>query len=346
MTARKVLIQCVGHASLGLAALILLAVPVFACDICAVYTATELQESRTGLHLGVAEQFSHFGTLQQSGHAVDNPRGERVDSSITQFLLGYRPLPRLGLQVNLPLIDRDYRRVETKGTVSGSEVGIGDAALSASGLLYDHVDDRHVIRLSGLFGIKLPTGNSHRLKEELEPAGSSGDPSIPPIFQNGHRRWEPQHTTGVRSGVHGHDLVLGSGSADLLVGGQLLATQQRLFLTAAVQYSIRTAGSFGYQFANELSVTGGPGMYVLLAHNYSLAVQAVLTTETKGNDSTANVRASDTAITALYAGPGVHFTWESSLSAELVADLPAIQNNSSLQIVPDYRLRGGWVWRF
>jgi len=326
-------------------ALMLSPVASLACDICAIYTATELQESRTGFQLGFAEQFSHFGTLQQGGHKVDNPNGERVDSSITQFLFGYRPQPRVNLQVNVPLVARDYRRVEAKGVVDGNEVAVGDASISASGLLYNHVDDQSVIRLSGLFGIKLPTGNSHRLKEELTSNQTGDDPNIPPIFRTG-RHWHPLHTTGVRSGVHGHDLAIGSGSADVLFGGQLLTTYKRAFFTTAVQYSARTEGAFGYQFANELSVTGGPGVYLLLSHAYSLALQAVLTTETKGNDTQGGVRSTDTAITALYAGPGVHFTWGSNLSTELVADIPAIQNNSDLQLVTDYRLRGGLVWRF
>jgi hypothetical protein len=53
-----------------------------------------------------------------------------------------------------------------------------------------------------------------------------------------------------------------------------------------------------------------------------------------------------TAYTGVYAGPQLHFTWSTSVSADLGADLPAIQNNSGLQIVPDWRIRGGIVYRF
>jgi hypothetical protein len=333
-------------AVLGIAVTLFTATAALACDICAVYTATELQERRTGLRLGLAEQFSHFGTLQDGSSKVANPSGERVDSSITQIIVGYALHPRLSLQVNTPIVSRDYRRLETKGVVSGEETGVGDITVNASGLLYSHIDDNHVFRFSGLFGIKLPTGRAHRLSEELESSPADGS-EVPPIFQHG-RRWAAQHTNGgsVHSGVHGHDLALGSGSADVLFGGQVLATHQRFFLTTALQYSVRTEGAYGYQYANELSVSGGPGAFVLLAHAYSLGMQAVLTTESKGNDSLGAVKATDTAITALYVGPGIHFTWGSTLSAELVADLPAIQNNSDLQIVPDYRLRGALVWRF
>jgi hypothetical protein len=34
------------------------------------------------------------------------------------------------------------------------------------------------------------------------------------------------------------------------------------------------------------------------------------------------------------------------LGANLGIDVSVIQNNSALQIVPDYRFRGGVTWRF
>jgi hypothetical protein len=42
----------------------------------------------------------------------------------------------------------------------------------------------------------------------------------------------------------------------------------------------------------------------------------------------------------------VRFTWTTQLSAELTADLPVLQNNTALQTLPTFRLRGGLVWRF
>ena len=72
----------------------------------------------------------------------------------------------------------------------------------------------------------------------------------------------------------------------------------------------------------------------------------MLSGETKGFDTQAGETATDTGITALYVGPGFDFTWGSSLSAEIGADLPVILNNSSYQIVPDFRLRAALVWRF
>jgi hypothetical protein len=39
-------------------------------------------------------------------------------------------------------------------------------------------------------------------------------------------------------------------------------------------------------------------------------------------------------------------TWHENLSAELAADFPVALNNTALQIVPDYRIRGALSWRF
>jgi hypothetical protein len=73
---------------------------------------------------------------------------------------------------------------------------------------------------------------------------------------------------------------------------------------------------------------------------------AVLSGQTKGNDELDGVGLFDTAATTLFVGPGLLFTWGTSLAVDIAGDIPVIQNNTSLQIVADYRIRGGAVWRF
>jgi len=292
--------------------------------LCAVYSATHLRESRTGVRLGVAEQYASYNTLQRGGVEVANPAGERLNSSIAQFLLGYNFTPRLGVQLNLPLIARSFRRQEATAIVNGDEAGIGDVSLVGNFLAISDVTEESVIRVSLLGGLKLPSGNSRRIKEELS---------------------EPQDGM-VDSGIHGHDLALGSGSVDGIIGAQLFSSWNRLFVSGVVQYLLRTEGDFDYAYADDLMWSGGPGGYVWLADEFSLGLQAILAGESKGNDTLAGVKATDTAITALYAGPGMTFTWGTSLGADFAADLPVVRNNSALQIVPDLRLRGGLTWHF
>lgn len=292
-----------------------------ACDLCAIYTGIEQRESRTGFFAGLAEQYSDYESWQREGQKVPNP-GERLHSFITQLVAGYNFTPRFGLQLNVPLVAREFRRQEAGGFVRGDESGLGDLSLLGTWAAYTGVTENTVTRFTLLGGLKLPSGNSRRIKEEL------------------------REMADVESGIHGHDLVLGSGSVDGIVGAQLFWSWQRAFLTGAVQYLLRTEGDFHYQFANDLIWSGGPGEFVLLTHQYTVGVQAELTGESKGKDTLNGVRGNDTAITALYVGPDVRFTWATSLGANLAVDLPVMQNNSALQIVPNFRLRSGLTWRF
>jgi hypothetical protein len=324
-----------------------------ACDICAIYTATEMWAGRVGFRLGVAEQVSSFATLQEGGEEVDNPDDEHLTSSITQVLFGYNLSPRFGVQLNVPIISRTFRRVEENGIVHGDATGIGDVSLLADVLAFNRIGERSLLRVSLLGGLKLPSGDSDRLGEEIEEEDEDGEEegalraprTTRARVQRGSHTAAGPHTEE-QSGIHGHDLALGSGSVDGIIGGRIFWSWRRLFVTTAAQWAIRTEGAFDYRYADDLTWSGGPGGFVLLDHERALALQALFSGETKGEDTLGGATLDDTAITALYLGPGITLTWGTSLAADLAADLPVLQNNSGLQIVPDFRLRGGVTWRF
>jgi hypothetical protein len=312
-----------------------------ACDICAVYTATAQRESRTGLRLGIAEQYSAFGTELRDGREVTLPADEHMDSSVTQFVVGYTFTPRFTLQVNLPYVDRTFTRIRDHRLENGGESGIGDLALIGDLVAYRAVLGQSLLQLSVLGGIKFPTGDASRLAEELVPDTAPVQAAAAPRPALAGTRILP-----AEGGLHGHDLTLGSGSYDGIAGGRLFWSWRRLFVGAGMQYAIRSPGSFGYQFANDLTWQGGPGVFALLEHGYSLGVQAAIAGETKGKDTQQGMRLDDTSMTALYAGPALSFTWGTSLAADLAVDIPAIQHTTSLQLVPDVRVRGGITWSF
>lgn len=320
----------------------------FACDICAVYTATELQESRTGARIGVAEQFTRFGTLQRDGKEVDNPNDEWLDSSITQLIAGYHVHPRLGFQGNLPVIARHFRRVADGGVERSSETGIGDLSLHVVANVLSTVNPQSLQRAGLSLGIKLPTGSPERLAEENKSAHSDHPKHIPPVFRS-PRLW-PRHAAGPdsgrASGVHGHGLALGTGSTDVILGAQWVGTYRRLYGTFAAQYFVRTRGSYGYTYANETILSAGPGAFAWLDHRSSLGIQFHCALNTKGTDARRGVRVADTGATFVYVGPAVHWTWKTSVSADLALDLPVVRHTTALQIVPDFRVRGGFMWRF
>src|SRR5947207_13678494 len=92
--------------------------PVFACDLCAIYSAAQARgEVGRGPFAGVAEQFTHFGTVQIDGVRVGNPSGQYLDSSISQVFAGYNFNERIGLQFNLPVIYRSYKRPDGAGGI-------------------------------------------------------------------------------------------------------------------------------------------------------------------------------------------------------------------------------------
>jgi hypothetical protein len=308
-------------------------------------------ESRTGFRLGLAEQYSHFSTLQDDGEEIDNAAHEWLDSAITQVLFGYGVTPRLGVQLNVPLIIRKFRRLHDGHIEHGDENGIGDVALTGSFLAWSDVREDTVFSFSVLGGVKFPTGDASRLAEELQDEHHHAEAAL----GTAARRIRPRHTeepdaggraAPLEGGIHGHDLALGSGSFDGIIGASLFWSWKRMYVTAATQFAIRGEGDFEYQYADEFTWLGGPGFYALLTHQYSLGMQAVLSGETKGLDTQQGVRADDTGITSLYVGPGFDFTWGSSLAADVSLDWPVVQDNTAVQLVPDYRIRGGLVWRF
>lgn len=328
--------------------------PACACDLCAIYTTTEAREDQTGFRLGLGEQFTYFHTLQNNGEEVPNPAGEKIASSITQFLFGYNFFPRFGVQLNVPVISRDYRRVVSAGIDDGNVTGFGDLSLVAIGKLISWTDLDSVAHVIAFAGVKLPSGSPAFLKEEQQappPCIPFPDPTsclrrvrVPPELH-------AHHNGGPPSGVHGHDLTLGSGSVDGLIGAQAFASWQRAFATAFIQYAARNDGAYDYRFANDLLFGAGPGAFVLtgdalFGEPYTVRAQVLLSGETKGNDSLGETHLNDTGITSLFLGPQFGFAWGTHLAVEIGADLPVLLNNTALQIVPDYRLRGGATWRF
>ena len=60
------------------------AAPAVGCDVCAIYTATEVSQGRTGFRAGLGQQFTHYLTEQVNGEEIPG-FGEHLNSSITQF---------------------------------------------------------------------------------------------------------------------------------------------------------------------------------------------------------------------------------------------------------------------
>jgi len=300
----------------GLAVLLVAGAPVaLACDCCSIYSVGNLHaKSGQGFIAGVAEQYTHFGTLQDNSSKIDGD-GEYINSLVSQVFAGYSFNDRLSAQINLPVIYRSYG----SHTMSADTSGIGDLSLVGNFRLFQYSTTDFAFSWTVLGGIKLPTGDSSKL--DL-PDGALPD------------------------GIGGHDIALGSGSVDGIVGSGVSLRWKRVFLSASAQYAIRTRGDFGHRYANDWTWIGGPGVDVWVGEKSTVSLQIVTSGESKGMDTFYGVDDEDSAATAVYLGPQLNYTWGSQLSAQLGADLPVSLENTGVQVVPDYRIHAALTWKF
>lgn len=186
---------------LALAALVCwLPVSAPACDLCAI---TGAEDSRLGSSHGwvatIAEQFIRARDLRFDGESFSTTDAEYLDSSMTHFVLGYNFHSRFGLSVNAPFIYRRYRYYEVAGAKEGSVRGLGDIAVVGRWTAFTKTKDDWNWRVNLLGGVKLPTGSDDFVRLDAE-----REEFFDRFFPAGH-----DHAI---SGVHPHDLALGSGS--------------------------------------------------------------------------------------------------------------------------------------
>jgi hypothetical protein len=326
------------------------AAPALACDLCGCYTPTleVAHEKPWRFYAGASEQFTHFGTDRQDGTKVGNPTGQYLDSSNTQIVVGATFLDnRFGLQVNVPLIYRSYKRPVGFDIQRGTVSGVGDVSLLANfvvfrkealfretggGLSKDGKTTLPGVRgepdfsasLNLIAGLKFPTGDSSRIKEEFNEVEVDGAPE---------------------SGIHGHDLALGTGSYDGVFGAEFFLRYKAVFFQAETQFTWRGKGRYAYRYANDFSWSGGPGVYLFRHDDKSLGLQCVLSGETKGLDIFLGEPATDTGVTSLYVGPRIVASF-GRVDGEVGVDLPAIMNTTDFQTTADYRIRAALTIRF
>lgn len=296
-----------------------------ACDSCALFIADGAD--RPGFTASVAHQFTRLGTVWQGDRQLGNPVDQYLDSHVTQFTVGYSRGGPWSLQFTLPYVSRRYLRPEHALIETGREAGWGDATLAASYRVWRKVTETSTVEFTLLGGVEFGTGDDTHLGDEV-----------------GHHFHH--HDGFPDSGIHGHDLALGSGSTDYLVGADALWRRQRFFARAHLQHKLRRPGAYDYRMADETSWEAGPGAYVILTHEHSLAAQAFFSAEHKGLDTLAGEAQLDTGYSGHYLGARLTGTWRDSLTATASLELPVRQRTTETMVVPDYRWRAAATWRF
>lgn len=322
----------------------LLATPVVACDLCAIYRASDARgQYSSGWSLTVAEQFIPYRTEQFDGVEFNRPNPDHLDKSMTHLVVGWNFHERAGLSANLPVIHQSYGFTDwlngvTPRRLEGSETGVGDLALVGRWLAYDHATRDWGFTLNLLGGVKLPTGDPDRLDETQRSVDA-----YEAIVGPGH----PHDALGtITSGVHLHDLAFGSGSVDGIFGLAGTARWRRLFLNFQAQHYLRTEGAGEYRMGDETIVSGGPGGFLWLASKGTFTVQFNAVYESRQADEFRGRASTHTGWHGWYAGPLLGFTWKSHLSALLGVDVPVDLAGNGFQNLPDYRLNATVSWRF
>ena len=324
-----------------------------ACDLCGCYTpqleampgmeAAPSSSWLAGWYGAIGEQFTRFATVQIDGREVANPTGQYENSSITQLVAGYQIDSRFALQISVPLIYREFKRPESFAIDRGTVSGLSDVSLLLRTVLFHYASPgRRTFRFEDktpvaidlepdftasailLTGIKFPTGDSSRLEEEFHEIEIPGAPV---------------------SGIHGHDLTLGTGSYDGIFGEQFSLRYKNIFLESNVQFTLRGDGAHQYHFANDLVWNAGPGYYFVRRRDMIVGLQFVASGEYKDVDRFRGKKAEDTGITSVFLGPRIVVS-RGRFSAEVAAEIPVSIDNTALQVVPDYRLRGGISFHF
>jgi hypothetical protein len=313
-----------------------------------VYRAAEARtQAGEGFFASGSAQFTPYRSPQFYGTGVTVANPDRLDSLITHLVAGYDLSSRWGLSLGVPLEYLDFHRTDVRysltappaiQTRSGTVTGVGDLSfvIRYTPLETEVAGGRWQLNLLG--GVKLPTGDTSRIEEEMQQEA---------IFNSFLPPGTPHDPLGHSiAGVHLHSLATGSGSVDGIFGMTLRETWPRWFLGGQFQYSLRTRGASGFRFGDEIQVSGGPGIRLDWGGSNHAGLQFLAVYDTLARDDLNGRRSDRTGSTAWYLGPLLTWNGPQGWSANLGVDVPLGIANNGYQNVPDYRVHAGVSWRF
>lgn len=306
----------------------------FACDPCALYSASRMQGHDAGAFtFSVSEQYTDY--KKANGYIENSVRDEELVEgfSTTQFGLSYDLSKTFGIQATVPVIARRTESIERFRSSKDTDTGIGDASLIAHYSFLNH-RDTDWLTIAGIFGgVKFPTGDTGTLEEVESEAASFG--TLRSDFKH--------HPIGSVSG--GRALTFGTGSYDYILGLNFFNRFQRMLFTSSLQYTVRTEGDFGYEFANDFVWSTGTGYYFVLDDAYTIAGLVAVSGEDKGLDTQRGERVDGSNVSNVYVGPGVLATLGDDLGLELSLDFRTTSEDTDARVVPETRLRAGLFYR-
>lgn len=307
-----------------------------ACDLCAINNATVSRSEASGAVFTLGEQYISAETTQLRGQEVVLPDPTFLHTSVTHFIPGYNFNRDLGVSLNIPFVRKefDFYNYFFNERHAGKTQGVGDISLIGRWTPWSMQEMTHSLRFNLFAGVKLPTGDSRYLREDV-----AEEKQLDAFFGG------PNHDHTF-NGVHLHDLTLGSGSVDGVFGFTTSARWKRLFATAEAQYYLRTEGESQFTFGNTVMVSGGPGAYVISRSHFTLSLQAVGRFENSERDSYGYKTSGQTGMREIYVGPDIGLTAGQHFSGKVGADIPLDIRNNGLQTIPDFRVHASLTWSF
>lgn len=303
------------------------AVRVYACDPCGMHNSVQVPGvmnslRSTGLQpgawtFGASEQFSTFKVRGENELRTTEGDLELIRNlSTTQFIGAYNLSSQVALQVNAPLVVRNYDHFERFAKVRDTEAGFGDMSILGTYSPYSYNDIESRFFIAGLGGLKLPTGDTGSLTRVASQDGSSSS-----------------------SEIQGRGLTLGTGSVDVPLGLVAYGRSGRLQMFGSAQYTIRTEGAADYQFANDLAWSVSPGWLFLLGEEESIACSLVFSGENKTGDHVNGEFLPKTAANNLYLGPELFYSLTNRVSVVAGVDLPVAVDVGGAAVKPQTRSR-------
>ena len=208
-----------------------------ACELCSIFNTVDNQErEKKDLFLGLAYRNQYSDSKGRP--AVFNilsieAERQKLESHIWQIMTNYFVSDVFSLQINIPLIRREFTRFNGNSFAKGEEEGLGDVTFLAKYIPLQKHYGKLNYRLELFGGLKTPTGNSDPLAEILI------EPSL------------LRHGGIAGSLIGGDDLTLGTGSYDTVIGSTLYLQHSRIHILGNLQYMIKTEGDYNYKFGND-----------------------------------------------------------------------------------------------
>lgn len=298
-----------------------------ACDLCScggfggstaavspVYAESPKKNTFT---LGYLLEYQDWKTVDVSKahalHEEGRDAHDRKNDISNNIFLGYGITDALSISFKIPYVERRFKEVHEEAFLGANEksTGLGDSILLGKYKIYDRA-----FGLAGIFGLKLPTGNT----DERNMAGEKFEPELQP----------------------------GTGSLDYILG---ISANKRInhlvILDGTVLYNLKTKGVQEYQFGDIVRVTMGSTFNVIdkdKKPTLNLVSEVISQFANKDEQNGETIR--DTGGTTIFIAPGISSQLTKNLKIALSAPVPVYQALGGIHQEQDFNIIFGMSYSF